>query len=80
MPDVVLSDIPDHLHRALKSAAKQNHRSLRGEVLARLTASFRSGPVAAEVVLERIRLRGASIGPLDFSEENLREMRDAGRR
>lgn len=79
MPDVVLRDIPDHLHRALKSAAQQSHRGLREEILARLVASFRGEPVAAEVLLERIRLRNASVGLLDVSEDDLREMRDAGR-
>ena len=79
MPDVVLHGLPDHLHRALKSAARQNRRSLRAEILARLTASFRGGPVTAEALLKRIRLRRESIGLLDLSEGNLREMWDAGR-
>ena len=79
MPDVALRNIPDHLHRELKSAASQNHRSLNGEVLARLTASFRSGPVDAAALLERIRLRRESIGPLDLSDDDFRELRDAGR-
>ena len=79
MPDVVLHGLPDDLHQALKSAARQNHRSLRAEILVRLNASFRSGPVAAEAVLKRIRLRRESIGLLDLSEDNLREMKDAGR-
>jgi len=80
MPDVVLHGLPDHLHQALKSAARQHRRSLRAEILARLTASFHSGPVDAAALLERIRLRRAGIGPLDLSEDNLREMRNAGRR
>ena len=79
MPDVALRNIPDHLHRELKTAASQNHRSLNGEILARLTASFRSGPVDAATLLERIRLRRESIGPLDLSDDDFRELRDAGR-
>ena len=79
MPDVALRNIPDRLHRELKSAASENHRSLNGEILARLTASFRGGPVDAAALLERIRLRRASIGPLDLSQDTIREMRDAGR-
>ena len=79
MPDVVLHGLPDRLHQALKAAARQNHRSLNGEILARLTASFHSGPVDAAALLERIRLRRASIGPLGLSEDKLREMRNAGR-
>ena len=79
MPDVALRNIPDHLHRDLKSAASQNHRSLNGEILARLTGSFRSEPVDAAALLERIRLRRESIGPLDLSDDDFRELRDAGR-
>lgn len=79
MPDVALRNIPDRLHRELKSAASENHRSLNGEILARLTASFRSGTVDVALLLERIRLRRASIGPIDLSEDTIREMRDAGR-
>ena len=79
MPDVALRNIPEPLHRELKSAASQHHRSLNGEILARLTASFRSEPVDAAALLERIRLRRVAIGSLDLSEDNLREMRNAGR-
>ena len=79
MPDMALRNIPDRLHRALKSAASENHRSLNGEILTRLTASFRGGPVDIAALLERIRLRRESIGSLDLSEDNLREMRNAGR-
>ena len=79
MPDVVLHGLPDHLHQALKSAARQNHRSLRAEILARLTASFHNGPVDTTALLERVRRRRASIGPLDLSEDKLREMRNVGR-
>ena len=79
MPDVALRNIPDHLHQALKSAASRNHRSLRAEILARLTASFLTGPVDMAALLERIWRRRESIGPLDLTEGNIREMRNAGR-
>ena len=45
MPDVALRGIPQSLHRELKSAAKRNHRSLNGEILARLTASIDDEPL-----------------------------------
>ena len=79
MPDLALRGIPDHLHRELKSAASRNHRSLNGEILARLTASVRTEPVDVQALLERIRLRRQGIGHVDMSENALREMRDAGR-
>ena len=33
---ITLKNIPDNIHRALKHAAETNHRSLNGEVIARL--------------------------------------------
>ena len=79
MPDLALRGIPDYLHRELKSAASRNHRSLNGEILARLTASVRTEPVDLQALLERIHLRRQGIGHVDLSENALREMRDAGR-
>ena len=79
MPNLALRGIPDQLHRELKSAASRNHRSLNGEILARLTASVRGGPADPETLLERIRLRHETLGEVDLSQEALREMRGAGR-
>ena len=57
MPNLPLRDIPERIHRDLKAAAERNHRSLNGEILARLSAS--TGPMVAEVdveaLLERIQ-------------------------
>ena len=79
MPDLALRGLPDHLHQELKSAAVRNHRSLNGEILARLEASVGSEPVDPRALLERIRLRREGIGRIDLSEDVLRGIRDAGR-
>ena len=79
MPNVALRGLSDRLHQELKTAARRNHRSLNSEILARLTASVCNEPVDTERLLERIRLRRQTIGPIDLSEKTLREMRDAGR-
>ena len=57
MPDVALRRMPDELHRELKAAAKENHRSLNGEILTRLAASVRASPIDAVALLERIQSR-----------------------
>ena len=62
-----------------QSGCEPEHRSLNGEILARLTASVRSESVDPETILERIRLRHESIGQVDLSEDTLREMRNSGR-
>lgn len=79
MPNLLLRGIPEQLHGELKAAAARNHRSLNGEILARLTESVRVEPVDPEALLERIRARRGTFGHLDLSPENLRKMRDAGR-
>ena len=79
MPNVALRGMPEQLHRELRSAAVRNHRSLNGEILARLTASVRTEAVDPAALLRRIQLQQAAIGPLDVSDETIREMRDIGR-
>lgn len=80
MPDVALRGIPEELHRELKTAAKRRHRSLNGEILARLAASVRPQPVDAAALLERIRRRHEALGPIDLNERTLRRLRNEGRR
>ena len=75
MPDIALRGII--LHRELKSSARRNHRSL--EILARLTESVSPEPVDPQALLDRIRQRNETLGPIDLSEDTLREMRDTGR-
>ena len=80
MPDVALRGIPEELHRELKTAARRSHRSLNGEILARLVASVRPQPVDAAALLERIRRRHEALGPIDLNERTLRRLRNEGRR
>ncbi len=80
MPDVALRGIPEELHRELKAAARRGHRSLNGEILARLAASVRPQPVDAAALLERIRRRHEALGPIDLKERTLRRLRNEGRR
>ena len=79
MPHIALRGMPEHLHQELKAAAQQNHRSLNGEILARLAASVQLGALDVDGLLERVRRRNAAVGPLDLSETSLRELRNAGR-
>lgn len=79
MPDLALRGVPPDLHRELKAAARRNHRSLNGEVLARLAASVRTAPVEAATLLERIRRRNRALGPVALDEDTLNRLRDEGR-
>ena len=79
MPNLALRGISDELHQRLKAAAKRNHRSLNGEILARLEASVPRKPVDPKEMLERIQRRRESLGPIDTSPETIRELREHGR-
>lgn len=79
MPDIALRGIPESLHRELKSSARRNHRSLNGEILARLAESVSPGPVDPQALLARIRRRNETLGPVDLSEDTIRELRNTGR-
>ena len=79
MPHIALRGMSDDLHLELKAAAERNHRSLNGEILARLTASVLPAAVNVDELLDRIGRRRTTIGSIDLSETALRELRNAGR-
>ena len=80
MPNLALRGISADLHRELKQAATRNHRSLNGEIIARLEASVRTEPLDVEALLRRIARRHETLGTIDLSPENVRRLRDEGRR
>ena len=79
MPDVALRGIPEQLHKELEAAANRNKRSLDEEILNRLRLSVPGRPVDSKAHLERIRQRNETFGPIDLSDETIRELRDTGR-
>ena len=68
-----------YVYDSLKRAAARNHRSLNGEVLARLEASIRPAAVAAEDILARVASRSASLCLPELGEDLLKALKDAGR-
>ena len=61
MPNVALRGVPEHVHRRIKDAARENHRSMNGEILARLAASVSAERPAPEGVGEDARKRGDAV-------------------
>ena len=55
MPNVALRGVPEPVHRRLKDAARANHRSMNGEILARLAASVSAEPATPSATREEIR-------------------------
>jgi plasmid stability protein len=79
MPDLTLRGMSTGVHEALKEAAERNHRSLNGEVLARLEASVRPTPMDVDTLLARVRARKTRLGSLELQEDGLRALKDQGR-
>ena len=55
MPNVALRGVPEPVHRRLKDAARANHRSMNGEILARLAASVSAEPATPSAAPEEGR-------------------------
>ena len=79
MPDVALRGLDPTLHLALKRAAERNHRSLNGEILARLEASVQASVVNVDALLARIEARKGRTGSLKLDEDGLRGLKEEGR-
>jgi hypothetical protein len=79
MPDFALRGMNPALHRALKSAAERNHRSLNGEILARLEASVGPTLLDVDALLARIESRRARTGILELDPAELRRLKSEGR-
>ena len=79
MADLALRGLPTAVHEAIREAAARNHRSLNGEILARLEASVRPGPADLQGLLARIRERGGRTRLASLDEDALRALEDAGR-
>ena len=79
MVQLALRGVPAELHRELKAAATRNHRSLNGEILARLTASLHGSSANTEaLLLEAERIRSA-IDPIALTAEEIRILKNEGR-
>jgi len=79
MPDVALRGMSPELHENLKRAAERSHRSLNGEILARLEASVRTSTVDVHILLGRIQERRARSGIPSLGADELRALKQAGR-
>jgi hypothetical protein len=79
MPDVAIRGMSPEIHSALKRAAELNHRSLNGEILARLEASMEKSIGDVEALLARVATRKARSKVPDLGSEDLRALKQAGR-
>ncbi len=79
MPNLALRGIPDGTYAALRRAAQRNHRSLNGEILARLQASLEEPAADPDVILARARQRATRMGPTPVDEPLIQRLKAEGR-
>lgn len=79
MANLALRGLSEEMYDALKRAAARNHRSLNGEVLARLEASVRPAAIGVESVLARVASRRPGLRLPSLDEDLLEALKDAGR-
>ncbi len=77
--NIALRNVPEDLHAELKAAAKRNHRSLNGEILARLALFRRGSTLDVEAFLRENVAWHQRFAALDLSPETVRSLRDEGR-
>jgi antitoxin FitA len=53
-----IKDVPDDLAEALRARAKQNHRSIQGELMDILETAIRPRPFRATALLNEVRALG----------------------
>ena len=69
MPSTItLKNIPDAIHLALKRAAEENHRSLNGEVIARLEKTLQPNADQSQDHLDRAHLLRQNLGKAQLAK------------
>lgn len=61
---ITVKNIPDAVHMALKKAAETSHRSLNGEVIARLEQSLQGHADPAHLHIDRAQALHQSLGQI----------------
>lgn len=79
MVNVTLKNIPDDLYVRVKESARLHHRSINGEIIARLEATLKPQRLSPEERLARIRQGRPQFDPDAVSLDELLEAVDEGR-
>ena len=72
--------LPRKARRRLGVVGRGGNQSSDDQTLASSTEPICPEPVDPQALLEQIRRRREALGPIDLSEETIRELRDEGRR
>ncbi len=69
-----IKNVPDSLARALRTRARQHHRSIQGELMTILEDAVEAKPFQAKALLAKVRALG--VRTPDEAVQLVREMRD----
>jgi plasmid stability protein len=79
MTTITVKNIPDELYERLREAAKDNRRSINGEIIHRIERSLTSSQAAIEPLLARIRRLHESFEGQTLTVEQIDDARKEGR-
>ena len=77
--NLTLKGVPDEVHERLKQSAAANHRSLNGEIIARLAAQVLPGRTSAQDHLVAIRATRDRLKSVAFDHADIDTVKREGR-
>ena len=78
MATITVRNIPDDLYQRLKQAAKTNHRSINGEIIACIERSVRPRPLDVATFLAEARQLREQTANYVLTADELREAKNEG--
>ena len=79
MPSITVKNIPSDIYALLKQSAETNRRSINSEVIACIERAVSSQLVNPDLLLVRARALREKTGAYITSEENITQVKNAGR-
>lgn len=79
MTTITVKNIPDDLYERLKLAAKANHRSINGEIIACIERSVGVQPLNIDQYLEQARVLRELTAGYVITEQGLHDAKTEGR-
>lgn len=79
MPSITVKNIPSDIYALLKQSAEANRRSINSEVIACIERAVSSQPVNPDLLLVHARALREKTRAYITSEENITQVKNAGR-
>lgn len=79
MPSITVRDIPDELYEKLKAAAAANRRSINSEIIVAIEETVGRRRIDVDEFLENVRQLRQLTAHIPITDDELNEMKRAGR-